>query len=36
MGDRNKLGIHSKMKLRKIEKRQIEYLDYHRREILKK
>ncbi|MFA7071098.1 HNH endonuclease [Methanoculleus bourgensis] len=34
--DRNKLGIHSRMKLRKVEERHIRYLDYHRREILKK
>ena len=33
--DRNKLGIHSKMRLRRMEKGHIKYLDYHRCEILK-
>ena len=31
--DKNKLGIHSKMKLRKIEKNHVKYLDYHRQNI---
>lgn len=34
--DRDKLGIHSGMRLRKIEQRHIKYLDYHRREIMKR
>ena len=33
--DRNKLGIHSRMKLRKIEKNHLKYLDYHRREVFR-
>lgn len=33
--DRSKLGIHSRMKLRKIEKNHLKYLDYHRREVFR-
>jgi 5-methylcytosine-specific restriction protein A len=34
--DRNKLGIHSEMKLRKIEEHHLKYLDYHRQNVFSK
>jgi len=33
--DKNKLGIHSEMKLRKVEKNHLKYLYYHRQNVFK-